>query len=317
VAKLVLLALMVDLLVGDPELIPHPVRIMGRLISALEKGVRRTCRSGMGLRAGGVFIVLVVVLGSYYVTMVAVKLVTALNGYLGSALSVWLLSTTISAKGLHSHSAAVAVPLAGGDLDAARDKLALIVGRDTCQLDEREIIRGVVETVAENTVDGIVSPLFYGFLGGAPLAMAYRAVNTLDSMLGHRDACYLHLGWAAARLDDLANYIPARIAGLIMVLLSPFSRGGFSRTVKILKDNARKHPSPNSGIPEAAMAGMLGVRLGGANRYQGVVSPRPYLGSELYALSLPHVWETVFWMYAVTIVTAITGGVTCYLAGRW
>lgn len=157
----------------------------------------------------------------------------------------------------------------------------MIVGRDTGHLDSPEIVRGTVETVAENIVDAIISPLFFALLGGAPLAMAYRAVNTLDSMVGYKNDKYRDLGWASARLDDVANYIPARMTALLLTLCAALLRLDWRRCWHTVRRDARLHPSPNSGYPESAVAGALGIRLGGENVYHGVTSFRAYMGDPL------------------------------------
>ncbi|MNI51510.1 cobalamin biosynthesis protein [compost metagenome] len=179
---------------------------------------------------------------------------------------------------------AVYKELRKGDIPAARSALGMIVGRDTAALDSPEIVRGTVETVAENIVDAVISPLFYALLGGAPLAMAYRAVNTLDSMVGYKNDKYRDLGWASARLDDVANYIPARLTALLLTLCARLLRLDWRRCWHMVRRDARKHPSPNSGYPESAVAGALGIRLGGFNVYHGVTSFRAYMGDPLRSL---------------------------------
>ncbi len=157
----------------------------------------------------------------------------------------------------------------------------MIVGRETSHLDEPEIVRGTVETVAENIVDAVISPLLYALIGGAPLAMAYRAVNTLDSMVGYKNEKYIHLGWASARLDDIANWIPARLTALLLTVSAFILRMNGRRAWRTMRRDARKHPSPNSGFPESTVAGALGIRLGGVNVYHGVESFRAYMGDAL------------------------------------
>jgi adenosylcobinamide-phosphate synthase len=170
--------------------------------------------------------------------------------------------------------------LESGDLPTARSRVAMIVGRDTAGLDESQVSRAVVETVAESSSDGIVAPLFYLTLGGVPLAMAYKAVNTLDSMIGHPEPPYTFFGRFAARADDLANLLPARLTALLLVAAAALHRARPGSAWRILWRDGHKHPSPNAGRPEAAMAGALGVRLGGLNTYGGRPAPKPYLGAE-------------------------------------
>ncbi|MBM7854335.1 adenosylcobinamide-phosphate synthase [Desulfohalotomaculum tongense] len=314
--KLIAGALLLDFLLGDPHWLPHPVVLMGRLILRLEGLLRRVFKSSTGQYFAGVIMVLVTVGSAFFITWQLIFWAFRLNSYLGWTVHLLLLFTTLAVRSLHQHALAVAEPLAKGNIAEARRQLAKIVGRDTDNLSPREVSRGAVETVAENTVDGIISPLFYAFIGGAPLAMAYKAVNTLDSMIGYRDERYARLGWAAARLDDIANYLPARITGLIFLLISPFTPGGFKGTYTALRRDAAKHPSPNSGIPEAAVAGALKVQLGGTNYYRGVASHRALMGENLEALGVQHIHRAVKLMYAVTAAAAGLGwAVTIIIRG--
>lgn len=311
--SLILLALLTDILVGDPRPIPHPVVIMGSLINRCEATVRKFTTGPTGLRLGGILLVLVVVSFAWLGTWTLIKLAERIHPYLGFGVHLWLLATTLALKSLGQHAMAVAEPLTRGDLKEARSRVAMIVGRDTDQLDDRGITRATVETVAENTVDGIISPLFYAFIGGAPLAMAYKAVNTMDSMIGHKDEKYRYLGWAAARLDDLANYLPARLAGFFYPLLAVVYPGGFRATIRTMLRDAPKHPSPNSGIPEAAVAGALGIQLGGTNYYRGQVSHRAVMGEEKLPLSHRHIAQALKLTYGVTASVVAVGVLFDYL----
>ncbi|MEW6696659.1 MAG: adenosylcobinamide-phosphate synthase CbiB [Bacillota bacterium] len=304
---LILGALIIDLIVGDPRGIPHPVVLMGSFIKKCERVLRKTARRALWLKTGGVLLVIAVCTAAYGITWSLIWLAGTVHPYLALVVHLWLLSTTLAVKSLVQHARAVAEPLGRGDIPAARQRVSLIVGRDTGGLNEREISRATVETVAENTVDGILSPLFYAFIGGAPLAMMYKAVNTMDSMIGHRHKDYLHLGWAAARLDDIANYIPARLAGLLYIIISIGSPGGIGPTVRAILKDAPNHPSPNSGIPEAAVAGALGVQLGGTNHYRGEVSHRAFMGQEKYPLNHRHIQQALNLTYGVTALAVVVG----------
>lgn len=276
-------ALLLDLLLGDPRWLPHPVVWIGWLISALEKGLRRVVPNG---RAGGVLL-LVITIGVTLGTVLAVlKLAYAASTYAGFAAAVFISWTCLAARSLHRESRLVADALARGDMEEARRFLSYIVGRDTEGLDEPEIWRATVETVAENTSDGVIAPLFYLMLGGPALALAYKAVNTLDSMVGYKNDRYLRFGWASARFDDLVNWIPARLTGLLMVLAAPFMGLSANGAWRIMRRDGGNHSSPNSGIPEAAAAGALGVRLGGTNVYFGKPVAKPTIGDALRPLSL-------------------------------
>ncbi|CAM4505237.1 adenosylcobinamide-phosphate synthase CbiB [Paenibacillus typhae] len=284
VAIVLLAAYVLDRLIGDPRSLPHPVVLMGKAISALERAIRRFVRKPRSLKRAGVLLPLLVAGGSWLVTAVLLWLLSQISPWLALAAEAWLISTTIASKGLKDAGMAVYAELKKGDLPAARLALGMIVGRDTAQLDSPEIVRGTVETVAENIVDAIISPLLYALLGGAPLAMAYRAVNTLDSMVGYKNDKYINLGWASARLDDVANYIPARITALLLTLSAWLLRLDWRRCWQMVRRDARLHPSPNSGYPESAVAGALGIRLGGVNVYHGVASFRAYMGEPLRSL---------------------------------
>jgi adenosylcobinamide-phosphate synthase len=257
--------------------------------------------------------VLAVVLGTYLITWGIITLAYLAHPYVGAAASILLMSQTLAINSLYRHAREVLRPLKEGRLEPARQALAMIVGRDTEHLDEAQLVRGVVETVSENTVDGITAPLFYGFLGGPALAMAYKAVNTLDSMVGYKNEKYRYLGWAGARLDDVANYIPARLTGLLYLPLAPFTRGGFSGVVKTIWRDAPRHPSPNSGIPEAAVAGALGIQLGGLNYYGGIASPRAVMGQPLHPMQIDHIKQSLSIMLLVSAEAVVLG----VLLSRW
>jgi adenosylcobinamide-phosphate synthase len=205
----------------------------------------------------------------------------AVADWLGTVVTIGLAATTLAGRDLWDHVQAVKHPLQQGDMIAARQAVAMIVGRDTQQLSESEVVRATVETLAESAADGVIAPLFYLALGGPPLALAYKAVNTLDSMVGHRDERHIDFGWASARLDDLANWIPARLTAVLLLIAVGLVRGSITRMMsgwRVLLRDGEKHPSPNSGRPEAAMAGALGVQLGGTNYYEGMANERPILG---------------------------------------
>ncbi|MRN51847.1 adenosylcobinamide-phosphate synthase CbiB [Paenibacillus monticola] len=284
VSLILLAAYVIDRIVGDPRRLPHPVIGMGKAIHAVEQLIRRFFTRPQSLRVAGILLPLIVVGGAWLLTAVLLWLLSLVSPWLVWLAEAWLISTTIASKGLKDAGMAVYIELHKGDLPAARRALGMIVGRDTTTLSSPEIVRGTVETVAENIVDAIISPLFYALLGGAPLAMAYRAVNTLDSMVGYKNEKYRDLGWASARLDDVANLIPARIAALLLALCACLLQLDWRRSLRTVRRDAHRHPSPNSGYPESAVAGALGIRLGGENVYHGVASFRAYMGEPLRPL---------------------------------
>lgn len=294
-------AYLIDRVVGDPRSLPHPVIIMGWWITRLERVIRSLVKSESHLKLAGVLFPLVIVGGSYAVVWLLLWGAMFIHPVLAWILGAWLISTTIATKGLADAGMEIARHLVAGDMEAARRSLSMVVGRDTEQLDEPEVCRGAVETVAENIVDAIVSPLIYAAIGGAPLAMAYRAANTLDSMVGYKNEKYRNLGWASARFDDVLNYIPARLTALLLVAASWLQRLDGKQCWAMIRRDAHLHPSPNSGLPEAGVAGALGVQLGGLNYYQGVASNRAKMGDAKRPLQASDIVATIRLMYLVSL----------------
>lgn len=294
-------AYLIDRVVGDPRSLPHPVVIMGWWITRLERVIRAVVKRESHLKIAGILFPLLIVSGSYIAVWLLLWGASFVHPLLSWALAAWLLSTTIATKGLADAGMEIARHLLAGDMVAARHSLSMVVGRDTEQLDEPQICRGAVETVAENIVDAIVSPLFYAAIGGAPLAMAYRAANTLDSMVGYKNEKYRNLGWASARFDDVLNYIPARLTAGLLIVASFLMRLDWKQSWAMMRRDAHLHPSPNSGLPEAGVAGALGVQLGGLNYYQGVPSNRAKLGDAHRPLGAQDIKSTVHMMYFVSL----------------
>ena len=291
---IILAAVLLDLVLGDPRALPHPVVAIGRLITLLEPPLRRIFGNA---RLAGVMLLMTTVGVTYAIAALILRLAWAVTPAAGFLAALYLAWVSLAARSLHLESGKVAKALQRGDLPGARLALSYIVGRETAELDEPEIVRGAVETVAENTGDGVIAPLFYLMLGGPALAIAYKAVNTLDSMVGYKNERYLEFGWASARFDDLANYLPARLTGVLMVLAAPICALSGSGAWRIMLRDGRNHSSPNSGFPEAAAAGALGVRLGGANRYFGRMVEKPAIGDASVPLSLDAYEGVVRLMY--------------------
>lgn len=282
----ILLAVVLDLLVGDPPWVPHPVRGIGQLAQRLEQPMRRLFPSE---RAAGVATVLLVVGTAGTAVWAAIRVAGLFHPLAADLVGVVAIYTTIAARDLARHSMTVFRALAAGDLAEAQRRVARIVGRDTAQLDEAGVTRAAVECVAESTVDGVTAPLFFAILAGPVGAMAYRAVNTLDSTFGYKTERYLRFGWASARLDDLANYLPARITAPLIGVAAAILRRHPLQACRILHRDGRKHESPNSGLSEAAMAGALGVQLGGLNFYEGEPLEKPTIGDPTTPLAPAHV----------------------------
>lgn len=309
-AIMLVVAIVIDWIVGDPKRIPHPVIAIGRWTSYLER--RLLPREPKRLH--GAIMTLTVIASSFFALWGGTSLAAWIHPWLGYAAQTWFISTTIAIKGLKDAAMLVYDRLTRGDLPEARQYTGYIVGRDTRELDEAELSRATVETVSENIVDAVLSPLFYAWLGAAPLAMLYRAANTLDSMVGYRNDKYLRFGWASARLDDVLNWVPARLTGGLLIIVAALYRPTSpSRAFKAIVAFARYHPSPNSGIPESAVAGALGIQLGGANRYGDVVSERAKMGWRTRALHRGDIIHAVRLLYGVSILVA--GGLLCAACG--
>ena len=256
-----------DLALGDPRWLPHPVRAIGWLIARQDALLPHTKLCGVLL---------------WFVTVGAAAAVVAGTLQLAPLLSIYWIYSLVAIRDLDRHAAAVIGALP--DLAAARERLSWIVGRDTANLSESEIIRATVETVGENLSDGIVAPLFYLALGGPVLMAAYKAANTLDSMVGYRDDRYRDLGWFSARADDWANWIPARLTAILVWVICLLPGFGLQRSIQVTLRDGASQPSPNAGYPEAAVAGALGVQLGGTNTYRGVSNRKAHLGDAIHTL---------------------------------
>jgi adenosylcobinamide-phosphate synthase len=288
------LAFALDMLIGDPRWLPHPVRGIGRFIGFVDKRRGIKFDGPLSGRMGGVLLLVVVAGGTFAGTWVLTDYLRGLPvgdfRIIGIIIYIYLVASTLALRGLiDSVKAVVDTP----DLAAARARVGMIVGRDTKKLDHEGVRRAALESLAENASDGVIAPLFYLAVGGLPLALTYKAVNTLDSMVGYKSEKYIKFGWASARLDDIFNLIPARITGLLFVLASFFSSGfdikEAARAMKVMWRDGRKHSSPNAGVSEAAMAGAVGVKLGGPAVYGGVVYEKPYINEEGAPVEEEHV----------------------------
>ncbi|WHY02967.1 adenosylcobinamide-phosphate synthase CbiB [Neobacillus sp. DY30] len=310
------IAYIIDRLVGDPPHWPHPVRWIGTLISFMEKRLNH----GKNRRLKGVAMLLFVLLTVLFFVLLLIKIFYQIHPIAGIAIESMVIAATIAQKSLKEAALDVHAPLEEGNLTEARMKLSYIVGRDTDTLNESEIARGAIETVAENTSDGVTAPLFWALIGGAPLAMVYRATNTCDSMAGYLNERFKDFGWASAKWDDVMNWIPSRITGILMLVGTKPLRIEYSRAWKILFRDAKKHPSPNSGWGEAAVAAILGIQLGGINYYKGVVSNRAKMGEPLVPIQANHILlannildKTVF----LFLVLLWIGGIFVEFAFTW
>lgn len=292
-----------DLIIGDPNNPIHPVRIIGKLCSFLEKIMRKIFKNS--LKLAGLIVWILTVAVTFLVTFFIVDVARKFNLYFGIILEGILIYFCISSKGLVVEGRKVIKYLFKNDIEGARKQLSYIVGRDTQSLDEKGIVRAVVETIAENMSDGVIAPIFYAGILGAPLAMAYKAVNTMDSVFGYKNDKYIDFGFFPAKLDDVFNYIPARITGIIIVISSFILRYDYKNSFKIYKRDRYNHTSPNSAHPEAAMAGALDVQLGGANYYFGKLVEKPTIGDKLKEIELKDVESTVKILYLSAFISYI------------
>ncbi len=310
-ALTVFLAYIIDCIIGDPYTKFHPVALMGKLIDILDKLLRKDDSEEPAKLVCG-FILVIIVLAvcsglTYFI--IYIMDIFQVPFWINIFIQAIILSFMISPKSLAKAGNEIYDELAKNDLEGARKKVNYIVSRDANQMDEKDITRAAVETVAENTVDGIISPLFFFFIGGLPLAVLYRAANTMDAMIGYKNKKYLYFGRAAARIDDVLNFIPARITGILLIISAAFCKFDYKNAWKMMMRDAKKHPSPNGGYSEATVAGALGIRLGGINYYFGRQTFRAFMGEPTNQLKSIHIKQTIKLMYAVSTIFVVIGGV--------
>lgn len=310
----VLIAYLLDLIFGDPEWFPHPIRFIGSLIKKTEGFLRQfTCKAknkDFAEKLAGFLLAAFVILTVFVIVGAILVLCKMINIWLFHIVNIYFIYSAIATKCLGDEALKVYKSVKTDNLEASRNQLAMLVGRETQNLSMPQIIRGVVETTAENTVDGIISPLIYAFIGsffgiGAPLVYAFKAASTLDSMVGYKNDKYINMGMCSARFDDLLNYIPARLSGLIIPFSSVFIGKNAIRSFKIMLRDRRNHKSPNCAYPESSVAGALGVQLGGANVYFGKVLEKPTIGDPLKSLEPRDITDTVKIMYISSFVTVL------------
>ena len=295
-------AFFLDTVLGDPQSRWHPVAVLGRFISFLERLLYPADGGNQRKFAMGALLTLLVLCISYAAAEVLLLAARALPVAWGADLvSVVLLYFCISPRMLAQAGQEIYALLVKGDLAAARERVGYIVGRDTDRLDEADAARAAIETVAENTVDGVIAPLFFFAFGGAPLAVLYRAANTMDSMLGYKNERYLYFGRMAARVDDVLNYVPARLTGALFVMAAFLLGYDGRNALNMLVRDAAGHPSPNGGYAEAPVAGALHIRLGGVNYYFGERHFRAYMGDAHIDISAKHILGAIRLMYTVTV----------------
>ena len=303
-------AFFLDLLIGDPRRLPHPVVLIGLLIRRLELFFVAIFDSR---RIAGIFLTAITLTVAGGTTWLLLLTAGVFHPVLASIVGVWIAFTTLALHSLHRESREVVLHLEEGNIEEARRSLSLIVGRQTHELDEEGILKACIETVAENTSDAVVAPLFYLFLGGPILAVLFKAASTLDSMVGYKTDRYRELGWASARLDDLLNLIPARLTAVLMALACIPLRLSFIGSVKMILRDSRKTSSPNAGWPEAATAGALGVQLGGPAVYFGQRVEKATLGDPVKKVTLESYRASIRRMYLTSFLTLGLGMALTFL----
>jgi adenosylcobinamide-phosphate synthase len=306
-------AFLLDLAVADPRWLPHPVVLMGKVISSGERVLRRG-NARRDFLAGMALSLLLIVL-SAATAWALVALSNLLPFWLSFIATAALASTTLATRGLLDAVKLIEAPLRAGNLAVARENLSHIVGRETSRLNQDKLLRAGLESLAESTCDGIVAPLFYLFLGGVPMAMAYKAVSTLDSMIGYRTERYFYFGKFAARLDDVVNFVPARLTALFIVIAALGARLNPLRALRTVRRDHANHLSPNAGYPEAALAGAFGIQLGGPSIYFGKEIHKPYMGEDLTPVRIEMLKEgrvlclvTAILSLAIFALLSTTGG---------
>ena len=300
---------LLDLIIGDPVWMPHPIRLIGRYIAWLEERLYKKDGGRANLRRGGL-LVLLVLISTVLVTGAVLVGAYLINRYFGLAIEAVLTCYVLAARCLCNESMKVAKALQQGNIAAARNALSMIVGRDTAKLDEAGVTRAAVETVSENTSDGVIAPLLYTAIGGPILGMFYKAVNTMDSMIGYRNERYEYFGRVAAKTDDVMNFIPSRLSALLMILaafiLCAFDKNYRpSNAYRIWIRDRQKHLSPNSAQTESTCAGALGVSLGGPSYYHGKLVDKPFMGDSIREIEIRDIWRSNMLMFATELLPVI------------
>lgn len=290
-----------DMFFGDPSNIPHPIVLIGKLISSVKDTVKNMMpATPAGERTAGGIMWVIVCMVSYLIPLWILKALGSVSWLLALAAESVMCWLILAAKSLKSESMKVHDAMEEGDIEGARHAVSMIVGRDTEHLDGPGIIRAAVETVAENTSDGIIAPMFYIALGGAPLGFLYKAVNTMDSMVGYTDMPYTHIGYFPAKLDDIFNFIPARLSALLMLAAGKILRLDVKNGWKIFVRDRYNHASPNSAQTESVCAGLLGLRLAGDAWYHGVLHEKLYIGDEIRPIENEDIHRVCRLMYVTS-----------------
>ena len=299
-----LVGFVIDIFVGDPYNFPHPIRAIGTLISKLEKFVRGRFKS---LRKGGVFLALNVLIVSTFVPLAVLFVCYKIDIFLGLAVESVMCWQLVAARCLQKESMKVCRAVEEKNIEKARKAVSMIVGRDTDVLDETGIVKAAVETVAENTSDGVTAPIMYIALGGVPLGFFYKAANTMDSMIGYTNEKYIDIGRFAAKLDDVLNFIPSRLTALVMILSAYMLGADGKNAARIWKRDRRKHASPNSAQTESVCAGALDIRLAGDAYYFGELHKKEFIGDDIRPPESEDIRRANRLMYCTSVIVLIVG----------
>ena len=295
-----------DLIFGDPYWMPHPVRFIGNLISILEKVIRRFMpKTKRGEYIGGIILTVMVVSISMVIPLVIILMAKSINTYLALTVETFMCYQILATKSLKVESMKVYDELAKNDLSSARKAVSMIVGRDTKDLTFSGVAKAAVETVAENTSDGIIAPMIFIAIGGAPMGFFYKAINTMDSMVGYKNEKYMNFGRFAAKLDDVVNYLPARISAYQMILSSFFLRYDYKNAFKIYKRDRYNHASPNSAQTESVCAGALDVQLAGNAYYFGKLYEKPTIGDNIREINYDDIKKANRLLYCTSIISIV------------
>ena len=301
-----IIGFLIDCIIGDPIWVPHPVRFIGWLIASFEKGYRKLFpQTPKGERTAGVLMALSVLLLTGGIAAMVLWAAVEINRWLGFSIACIMSWQILAAKCLKTEAKKVQCALENGNLPEARKQISMLVGRDTEQLDSAQVAKAAVETVAENTSDGMVAPLFWMAIGGPIGGLLYKAVNTMDSMVGYKNERYLYFGRFAAKLDDLANYLPARLSALFMIAAAFFLRYDAKAAWRIWRRDRRKHASPNSAQTESVCAGALNIQLAGDASYFGIMHAKPYIGDPIRQLEPEDIQRSCALMYGTSIIALL------------
>ncbi len=295
-AVALLIAAFIDYLIADPAIFPHPVQLMGTVIGFSTKTITNLTKNSTARRLAGMALGIALIVGSGFTGWLLISVAKHMSIWLGFCLEIMLLASCFAGRSLHHAAVAVLAPLKNNDIQNARTELSYYVGRDTDELSPQEILRAVLETVAENSTDGVTAPLFYAIIGllipgigAVPLTLAYKAASTLDSMVGYQREPYTDIGWFSAKFEDLLTWLPCRLTVITIGLIARQPR----KVWQSCQQDATQDPSPNAGWSECAYAVVLGVQLGGANTYQGIIKEKPLLGMPTFSITAEKVEQAL------------------------